>query len=185
MNKKLMYIFAIFIVAAITCISQPKKTTLRDKAMVNYAFDYLSSPGSLPLTTAATELSAIHGHSTSQYRLGEFYLHGSDGKPLDYTQARYWYEQSAEQEKIPRAHKSRAGWIYHQKARGRPMRKAILWYKEAAEQGYAHAQYTLGLIYRNGTGINVNHYESQKWLKLAAKQHYKNAERLLAGLPAH
>ncbi len=68
MNKKLMYIFAIFIVAAITCISQPKKTTLRDKAMVNYAFDYLSSPGSLPLTTAATELSAIHGHSTSQYR---------------------------------------------------------------------------------------------------------------------
>ena len=45
-----MYIFAIFIVAAITCISQPKKTTLRDKAMVNYAFDYLSSPGSLPLT---------------------------------------------------------------------------------------------------------------------------------------
>lgn len=47
-----MYIFAIFIVAAITCISQPKKTTLRDKAMVNYAFDYLSSPGSLPFTTA-------------------------------------------------------------------------------------------------------------------------------------
>ncbi|HBB3418680.1 TPA: sel1 repeat family protein, partial [Escherichia coli] len=31
----------------------------------------------------------------------------------------------------------------------------------------------------------VNHYESQKWLKLAAKQHYKNAERLLAGLSAH
>lgn len=108
MNKKLMYIFAIFIVAAITCISQPKKTTLRDKAMVNYAFDYLSSPGSLPFTTAATELSAIHGHSTSQYRLGEFYLHGSDGKPLDYTQARYWYEQSAETRKI-RAHKANWG----------------------------------------------------------------------------
>ncbi|EJW5829018.1 sel1 repeat family protein [Escherichia coli] len=167
-----------------TCISQPKKTTLRDKAMVNYAFDYLSSPGSLPLTTAATELSAIHGHSTSQYRLGEFYLHGSDGKPLDYTQARYWYEQSAEQEN-PRA-QSKLGLIYLKGLGVKPdTRKAILWYKEAAEQGYAHAQYTLGLIYRNGTGINVNHYESQKWLKLAAKQHYKNAERLLAGLPAH
>ncbi|WP_113401430.1 tetratricopeptide repeat protein [Escherichia coli] len=184
MNKKLMYIFAIFIVAAITCISQPKKTTLRDKAMVNYAFDYLSSPGSLPFTTAATELSAIHGHSTSQYRLGEFYLHGSDGKPLDYTQARYWYEQSAEQEN-PRA-QSKLGWIYLKGLGVKPdTRKAILWYKEAAEQGYAHAQYTLGLIYRNGSGFNVNHYESQKWLKLAAKQHYKNAERLLAGLPAH
>lgn len=102
-----MYIFAIFIVAAITCISQPKKTTLRDKAMANYAFDYLSSPGSLPFTTAATELSAIHGHSTSQYRLGEFYLHGSDGKPLDYTQARYWYEQSAETRKI---HARKVNW---------------------------------------------------------------------------
>ncbi len=107
MNKKLMYIFAIFIVAAITCISQPKKTTLRDKAMVNYAFDYLSSPGSLPFTTAATELSAIHGHSTSQYRLGEFYLHGSDGKPLDYTQARYWYDQ--QQNRKIRAHKANWG----------------------------------------------------------------------------
>lgn len=153
MNKKLMYIFAIFIVAAITCISQPKKTTLRDKAMANYAFDYLSSPGSLPFTTAATELSAIHGHSTSQYRLGEFYLHGSDGKPLDYTQARYWYEQSAEQEN-PRA-QSKLGWIYLKGLGVKPdTRKAILWYKEAAEQGYAHAQYTLGLIYRNGSGIN-------------------------------
>lgn len=27
--------------------------------MANYAFDYLSSPGSLPFTTAATELSAF------------------------------------------------------------------------------------------------------------------------------
>ncbi|WP_264783958.1 tetratricopeptide repeat protein, partial [Escherichia fergusonii] len=64
-------------------------------------------------------------------------------------------------------------------------RKAILWYKEAAEQGHVHAQYTLGLIYRNGTGISTNNYEARKWLKLAAEQHYKNAERLLAELPAH
>ncbi len=60
----LAVLWLLFIVK-LTCISQPKKTTLRDKAMVNYAFDYLSSPGSLPFTTAATELSAIHGHSTS------------------------------------------------------------------------------------------------------------------------
>ncbi|HHZ6957297.1 TPA: tetratricopeptide repeat protein, partial [Escherichia coli] len=47
------------------------------------------------------------------------------------------------------------------------------------------AQYTLGLIYRNGTGISTNNYEARKWLELAAEQHYKNAERLLAELPAH
>ncbi|MEL8496718.1 sel1 repeat family protein, partial [Escherichia coli] len=31
MNKKLMYIFAIFTVAAITCISQPKKKKFPEK----------------------------------------------------------------------------------------------------------------------------------------------------------
>lgn len=34
----------------------------------------------------------------------------SDGKPLDYTQARYWYEQSAEQEN-PRANKLDHMWL--------------------------------------------------------------------------
>ena len=93
---------------------------------------------------------------------------------------------SNQQNRKIRAHKANWGGSTSKGLGVKPdTRKAILWYKEAAEQGYAHAQYTLGLIYRNGTGINVNHYESQKWLKLAAKQHYKNAERLLAGLPAH
>ena len=184
MNKKIFYTFAIFIVAFITCFSQPKKTTLRDKTMAHYVFTYLSSPGGIPFATAATELSAIHGHSTSQYSLAGFYLHGSDGKPLDYTQARYWYEQSAEQGN-PRA-QSKLGWIYLKGLGVRPdTRMAIIWYKLAAEQGDIHAQYTLGLIYRNGTGINVNNYEARKWLTLTADQHYKNSEKLLAELPIH
>ncbi len=62
---------------------------------------------------------------------------------------------------------------------------AIIWYKLAAEQGDIHAQYTLGLIYRNGTGINVNNYEARKWLTLTTDQHYKNSEKLLAELPIH
>ncbi|VCV68946.1 Secretory immunoglobulin A-binding protein EsiB [Escherichia coli] len=151
--------------------------------MVNYAFDYLSSPGSLPFTTAATELSAIHGHSTSQYRLGEFYLHGSDGKPLDYTQARYWYEQSAEQEN-PRA-QSKLGWIYLKGLGVKPdTRKAILWYKEAAEQGYAHAQYTLGLITEMAQVLMLT-IMNLKMVKTGRQTTLQNAERLLAGLPAH
>ncbi len=50
------------------------------------------------------------------------------------------------------AHKVNWGEIYLKGLGVKPdTRKAILWYKEAAEQGYAHAQYTLGLIYRNGS----------------------------------
>ena len=47
-----------------------------------------------------------------------------------------WYEQSAEQEN-PRA---KVNWGGSTKGLGvKPdTRKAILWYKEAAEQGYAH-----------------------------------------------
>lgn len=152
--------------------------------MAHYVVDYIRSPVSIPLSTAMTELSALNGYPASQYKLAELYLQGSDGKSLDYAQARYWYEQAAAQNNLKAL--SQLGWLYL-KGLGvkQDTRQAIRWYKEAAEQGHAHAQYTLGLIYKNGTGINANNYEARKWLKLAAEQHYKNAESLLAALPAH
>lgn len=184
MKRKCLYIFAVFIVAAITCIFQSRETTQRNKEMAHYVVDYIRSPASLPLSTAMTELSALHGYSISQYTLAEFYLYGSDGKSLDYARARYWYEQAADQNNLKA--QSQLGWLYL-KGLGvkQDTRRAILWYKEAAEQGHAHAQYSLGLIYKNGIGINANNYEARKWLKLAAEQHYKDAKSLLIALPAH
>ena len=33
-------------------------------------------------------------------------------------------------------------------------KKAIEWYKKAAEQGHADAQYNLGVMYENGDGVD-------------------------------
>ena len=40
----------------------------------------------------------------------------------------------------------------------------------AAEQGYAKAQYALGLVYENGTGVRQDYVEAHMWYNLAAAQ---------------
>jgi len=42
--------------------------------------------------------------------------------------------------------------------------------KPLAEQGYASAQYNLGVMYANGEGVIQNHKEAVKWYRLAAGQ---------------
>ena len=58
---------------------------------------------------------------------------------------------------------------------------AIKWYRLSAEQGYADAQYNLGVSYRDGLGVpqdyqedTEDHKETEKWMRLSAEQ--KNAE---------
>ena len=46
--------------------------------------------------------------------------------------------------------------------------EAAKWLKLAAEQGYALAQYQLGLIYRTGHGVAIDQVQSYVWLNLAA-----------------
>ena len=48
--------------------------------------------------------------------------------------------------------------------------EAIKWYRQAAEQGHAEAQYKLGSMYANGQGIRQNYEEAFYWLKKAAAQ---------------
>ena len=47
---------------------------------------------------------------------------------------------------------------------------AAKWYKLAADQGYAEAQFNLGLCYTNGQGVVQSHDTAVKWYKLAADQ---------------
>ena len=42
--------------------------------------------------------------------------------------------------------------------------------KIAAVQGHAEAQFTLGKMYYNGSGVPVNYAETVKWYKMAAEQ---------------
>ena len=55
-------------------------------------------------------------------------------------------------------------------------RKAVEWYRKAAEQGLASAQTKLGLCYYNGTGTVENKSEAFHWLKKSAEQGYAQAQ---------
>ena len=44
---------------------------------------------------------------------------------------------------------------------------AVTWYRKAAEQGYARAQFQLGLMYFRGAGVAESVLISIAWLKIA------------------
>ena len=45
-----------------------------------------------------------------------------------------------------------------------------------AEQGYAGAQFNLGVMYENGDGIKQDDFEAVKWYRKAAEQEHANAQ---------
>ena len=47
--------------------------------------------------------------------------------------------------------------------------KAVRWYRRAAEQGYAAAQYDLAVMYASGRGVPRNSKEAGRWILRAAK----------------
>ena len=48
--------------------------------------------------------------------------------------------------------------------------QAVKWYRLAADQGYASAQYNLGYMYSNGQGVPQDYVQAHKWYNLAAAQ---------------
>ncbi len=48
--------------------------------------------------------------------------------------------------------------------------EAVKWYRKAAEQGDAYAQYNLGFMYDNGEGVPRDYAEAARWYRKAANQ---------------
>ncbi len=48
--------------------------------------------------------------------------------------------------------------------------EAVRWYRKAAEQGYAQAQFNLGVVYANGRGVAKDEAEAVRWYRKAAEQ---------------
>ena len=42
--------------------------------------------------------------------------------------------------------------------------EAVWWYRRAAAQGYAPAQYYLGVMYASGRGVREDHEETVRWV---------------------
>ena len=60
--------------------------------------------------------------------------------------------------------------------------EATKWYRLAAEQGLAEAQYNLGHCYYNGIGVEQDYSEAAKWYRLAAEQGDEEAIKALKEL---
>ena len=56
--------------------------------------------------------------------------------------------------------------------------EAIYWYKKSAEQGYAKAQYNLGVMYLIGNGVNKSLSDAKHWLSLAYENGIEDVEIL-------
>ena len=72
------------------------------------------------------------------------------------------------------------GWCY---ANGRGViqndEQAVEWYRRAAEQGHAIAQYDLSWMYQHGRGVSQNSSEAAQWCRRAAEQGYADAQNTL------
>jgi len=54
--------------------------------------------------------------------------------------------------------------------------ESVKWYRKAAEQDLAVAQFTLGFRYYKGQGVSKDYKEAVKWYRKAAEQGYAKAQ---------
>ena len=50
--------------------------------------------------------------------------------------------------------------------------EAVKWYRKAAEQGYAEAQFNLGVMYETGEGVAQDYAEALKWYRNRKTKNY-------------
>ena len=65
-------------------------------------------------------------------------------------------------------------------AKGRGVRQddaqAAQWFRKAAEQGVAQAQYNLAVMYAKGRGVRQDGEQAVQWFRKAAEQGYPQAQ---------
>jgi TPR repeat protein len=63
--------------------------------------------------------------------------------------------------------------------------QAVLWYRKAAAQGNADAQFMLGVMYGAGSGVPKDEQMEYFWLLLASAQGNKSAIKVRAEVERH
>lgn len=132
--------------------------------------------------------AAQAGNQWAQLRLGLMHERGSrkagiEKNPL---KAVALYEASAAQDNRIAAY--HAGQIYSQGLGAGPTavpqdaKKALTYFKQAALQGYAPAQYELGRMREEGAGVEVNLTAAYYWYTLARRRGHELAGERLFGL---
>lgn len=60
--------------------------------------------------------------------------------------------------------------------------KALEWYKKAASQNNAWAQYRIGRLYEYGLGVPQDYIKAMEWYKKASAQNHVNAQDAIGRL---
>lgn len=74
---------------------------------------------------------------------------------------------------------TRIGWLYEKL---QDDKKSADWYKKAADQGYANAQFNLGMSYEEGKGVSKDYGKAMTLYQNAAKQGHAKAHNAIGGL---
>ena len=109
----------------------------------------------------------------ANYYIGFFYEYGY-GVVANETTAYTYYAKSASKGYQPA--KSKMGCYYYERGR---YKEAVDLLTSAAKYGIPEAQYTLGLMYDKGLGVERDTKEAQKWYKKAAASGHREAKEHL------
>jgi TPR repeat protein len=60
--------------------------------------------------------------------------------------------------------------------------EAMNWYRKAAGQGSANAEFSIGMMYYQGKGVEKNDVEAIRWYQEAAKKGHDEAKKMLIAI---
>ena len=133
------------------------------------------------------ERAAVRGHPTAQYNLGLIYERGM-GVPPDRAAALRWYRRAAKPTQGDDGFaKARARAQYRlatllREGDGVNRSAGMYWMQQAGENGYAEAQFQLGLAYAAGKDLPREPAIAARWFQRAAAQGHPAAQVNLATL---
>lgn len=127
------------------------------------------------------EMALKQDHDHAQWAVGENYLGGYHGYPLDEVKAVEYFLKGA-LNGSHRAQLSLALCFYNGKGVKQSMTDCVRWLKASSEQGNAEAQWRLGYFMIEGIGITKDIVKGKEWVEKAALQGDEMALEMLAEL---
>ena len=128
--------------------------------------------------------SAKGGVVMSYYRMGQLTEQGR-GVAKDAAEAKFLYGVAAAELDVfaqkgdPYSQNTLALMYENGKGVAQNYAKAVQWYRHAANQDFAEAQFNVGRMFAAGYGVDKNDLEAMSWFRRAAQQGYAKAKNLL------
>jgi len=115
--------------------------------------------------------AAGQGNAEAEFALGQMYLRGW-GVPRDTADAVRWFQManSVESDGPPTDWAPIEGYGIEKSSK-----QAAYWYRLAADNGHAEAQYNLAQLYAKGDGVKKDEEQAARWVSASATQGYAPA----------